>query len=101
MASAGNKKIIYAALSVFIMIVSCIAYIIIDSANDTNPHVLYGEKSRASVNNYLSAEIPASATALNYSMDGFMDFTCHIGMTIPSDEAWKLIEKSSGKINQP
>jgi hypothetical protein len=82
---------------VLTLIVNYIYSFIKSLSGSMEPQVYSDELVRSKIEGYFSFPLPYSAGRLFYREEGFQDAKYLIGLSLPSKEAWQLIQAYTGK----
>ncbi|HQO04317.1 MAG TPA: hypothetical protein PLI62_18825 [Spirochaetota bacterium] len=72
-------------------------FLILDFGKGMGPQVYTDNEVRTRVEGFFGVKIPPVAGKLYYREEGFQDSQCYIALSLPPEDAWKLIRTYTGK----
>lgn len=72
-------------------------FLILDFGKGMGPQIYTDNEVRTRVEGFFGVKIPSVAGSLYYREEGFQDSQCYIALSLPPEDAWKLIREYTGK----
>lgn len=72
-------------------------YIIKDFGDGMGPQVCSDQAVRTRIEGYFKAPLPPTAGLLYFREEGFMDSSCHVGVSLAPQDAWTLLAAYTGR----